>query len=344
MESTTVPIRYHVAKFNENEENPLLRFEHVLEARTPISGALNLTPKKTPLIQSEYINQLLKCDLYFKCEHLQHTGSFKVRGVLNWFRLNGGDVKEVVTFSSGNHGLALSWAAQKLGVPASVFVPENLSARKKEGMLRYGATLIPVGTSVEARRDACQVYAAKKGASLVPPFEGEEIIAGQGTIALEIVEELPLFDAVLVPVGGGGLCSGVGIVLRALRPHSRLIGCEPETGDDFYQSFAAKTLIQNSVSPTMAEGLRHASVGQLNWKHMKNLVSEVKCCSERKIVEAFQILANETKQVVEPSGAVAFASLLEHVSSFQGKKVVVILSGGNATLKDLACYQASVEP
>ena len=321
----------------------MLRLDHVLEAKSPCGGPKSLTAKKTPLWKSESLSKMLGCELYLKYEHLQYAGSFKVRGVLNWMRLNPENHQEVATYSSGNHGLALAWACDKLDIPARIFVPEDLSERKRFGIKRLHAKLVKAGTSINDRRSACEAYVKKTGASLVPPFEAPEIIAGQGTIALEILEDLPMFDALLAPVGGGGLLAGIGIAMKSLRPRIQIVGCEPELANDFQHSLKEGSLVTLKPSKTIAEELRHEGVGSLNWNYLRETVGRAITCTEQSICRAFHLLAEEHNQIVEPSGAVSLACLLDHKADFKGKKVVVVLSGGNTTIKELTAWSESTD-
>lgn len=304
-----------------------LRLEDVLAARTRIRGAIH----QTPLLRSSRLDRRFDCELYFKAEHLQKTGSFKVRGAMNFLAEAAERGASFTTYSSGNHGQALAWSCRRTGEQAVVFMPEDASPAKVDAVQGYGGRVELAGKSSMDRQSACERFAARSDAVIVPPYDHQRIIAGQGTVMLEIIEELPLFDYALIPTGGGGLLSGNSLVLGELGRRTQVLACEPELAGD-----AAASLRQGSrqtipYPATIADGLRPLSLGKLNWEIIRRGVSGGLLCSEAQIREAMRLLGSALKQVVEPSGAVSLACLMADPSRFVGKSVVLILSGGNIT-------------
>lgn len=307
-----------------------LRLEDVLAARTRLGEDVHTTP----LLQSRLLSEKLGCDVHIKAEFLQKTGAFKPRGVLNYLRASSLEHPIVTTFSSGNHGQALAWAAQRHQKQAVIFMPEDASPAKVAAVRQYGGEVRRAGLSSTERESACRAFAETQGAKVVPPYDHEHIIAGQGTVMLEIVTQLPLFDAVLVPTGGGGLLSGNALTLSHLRQHSEVFACEPELAADAQASLKSGNLQSIEYPSTIADGTRNLCLGQRNWAIVKRFVREGLVCSEAQIIEAMAYYATYLKQVVEPSGAVSLACLIANRERFKGKTVVLIASGGNIALPD----------
>ncbi|HWG78037.1 MAG TPA: threonine/serine dehydratase [Steroidobacteraceae bacterium] len=306
-------------------------------ARERIAGRV----RHTPLLASETLGRELGAQLYFKCENLQEAGAFKVRGATNaLFSLSPEALAAgVVTHSSGNHGAAVARAAQLRGVPAIVVMPRNSSAAKLELVRRYGATLQLCEPSLAARESAVAAIVARSGAAFVHPYDDVRVIAGQGTVALELLEDLPQFDCVLCPVGGGGLASGIALVVKALAPAARVIAVEPAAADDAYRGFhapSAPTLppAPSSMPATLADGLR----GMLSARTLGLLrahVDDIVTVSEAGIVRAMRTLWSELHVIVEPSSAVPYAALQEGRLSVAGQRVAIVLTGGNVDLDQL---------
>jgi len=309
-----------------------LKLEDVLAARTRIKPYIH----KTPLLQSRQLSNLAGCDLRFKAEHLQKTGAFKARGALNFLVQEPESTTDCATYSSGNHGQATAWAAALLGKGARVFMPEDASPAKAAAVAGYGGKIEYAGRSSEDRRQACERYAADSGATIVPPYDNERIIAGQGTTMLEVLEDLPLFDVALIPAGGGGLLAGSSFVAHTLRRKVEIYACEPELAGDLAASLAAGELKRIDYPATIADGARNLCVGDRNWAIIRECVAGGLTCSEEGIREAMALLGLHLKQYVEPTGAVALACLLAHRDRFRGKRTVVYLSGGNAAPADYA--------
>jgi threonine ammonia-lyase medium form len=274
-------------------------------------------------------------DLLVKCENLQRTGSFKIRGAFNRIASLSVEARSrgVVAYSSGNHAQGVACAAALLGVAATVVMPENAVAAKVEATRRYGAEVIFAGTDSETRRHRAEALAVERGAALVPPYDSPEIIAGQGTLGLEILEAVPEVQVVIVPVGGGGLISGVALAIKSLRPEVRVIGAEPEGAADAAGSFRSGKIVELDSIETIADGLRARRIGDLPFEAIRAHVDEIITVSEQAILDATRLLLTVAHVVAEPSGAVSVAAAL---SRAPGERVVAVVSGGNI---DLALLQ-----
>jgi threonine dehydratase len=280
--------------------------------------------------------------VWIKAESLQRTGSFKLRGAANALATLSPDenAKGVVTFSAGNHGRALAHAARKAGVAATVVMPETAPAFKIDATRALGATVV-IRPPDDIVRHANQLAAAH-GMTLVPPYDDARIIAGQGTVGLELLDQVDDVETVVVPVGGGGLIAGVAAAVKNHRPDARVIAVEPELAADLAEGYAVgeRSVWSRALTGrTIADGLRSAAVGELAWAHITALVDEVVTVTEESIVSALRWLAEQAKLVVEPSGAVAAAALLEHPHLLGQGSVVAIATGGNI---DLAAFAALV--
>lgn len=307
-----------------------LKLEDVLAAKTRIGQDIH----QTPLLSSRILSEMLGCQIFIKAEFLQKVGAFKARGVLNYIRANKLQNAVLTTYSSGNHGQALTWAGGLHGMKVVVFMPEDASPAKVAAVKQYGGEVRRAGLSSQDREQACRSFAKESGAIVVPPYDDEAIIAGQGTVMLEIVSQQPLFDAVLIPTGGGGLLSGNALVLGSIRQKTQVFACEPELAADAQASLAQGSLQSISYPSTIADGARNLCLGDHNWAIIKRHVTEGLACREDQIVEAMWLYGTYLKQIVEPSGALSLACLLAHRERFQGKTVVLIASGGNIALPD----------
>ncbi|MFY0408515.1 threonine ammonia-lyase [Solicola sp. PLA-1-18] len=277
--------------------------------------------------------------LWLKAESLQPTGAFKLRGATNALaQLDPAKrAAGVVTHSSGNHAQAIAFAAAAAGVPATVVMPEGSPQVKVDGTRRWGAEVVLVPVTERASR--CAEIAARTGAEVVPPYDDARIIAGQGTVGLEIVAQVPDVDVVLVPVSGGGLLSGVAVAVKALRPECMVIGVEPALAGDLAEGFAAgerRVWSTDQTTRTIADGLRTPSVGELNWEHVHRYVDDVVTVSEETILSAMREIVTRARIVVEPSGAVAAAAYVEHGDTLPRGTTVAIASGGNVDPELLA--------
>ncbi len=291
---------------------------------------------RTPVLTSRSINLITGAQLYFKCENLQKVGAFKFRGACNAvFSLSDEQVaRGVCTHSSGNHAAALALAARLRGVPAYIVMPNNAPSIKKKAVEGYGAQITFCEPTLASRESTLAEIAAKTGATEIHPYNNFEVIAGQGTAAKELLEEVGPLDILLCPIGGGGLLSGTSITGRELNPKGLVIAAEPEGADDAYRSFHAKKLIPSVNPKTIADGLL-TSVGEINFRIIQRKTDEIVTVSERGIVQAMRMIWERMKIIVEPSSAVALAAILENKVEVKDKKIGVILSGGNVDLENL---------
>ncbi len=291
---------------------------------------------RTPVLTSESLDKIAGARLYFKCENLQKTGSFKIRGATNAvFSLTEEEAKHgVVAPSSGNHAAALSLAARWRGIPAWIIMPSNSSPVKKRAVEAYGGKITECEPNMASREAVSAEVMKRTGAHLVHPYNDPRVIAGQGTAALELLEDVPDLDIVIAPVSGGGLLSGTAIAAKALRPGIRVMAGEPSNADDAHRSLASGRIEAGSSLHTMADGLR-ATLCPLTFSILRTHVDEIALVSEEEIVSTMQLLWERMKIVVEPSGAVSAAPALARTMGTEGKKVGIILSGGNLDLHNL---------
>jgi threonine dehydratase len=279
--------------------------------------------------------------LFLKPENQQPIGTFKLRGAYNKIAsLSAEDrTRGVITYSSGNHAQGVAYAARALKTKAVIVMPDNAPVIKRQATARLGAEIVFVGPASNERKSKAEELAARHGYIIVPPYNDEQIIAGQGTMGLEILEDSPALETVLVPVGGGGMISGVAAAVKLTKPSVRVIGVEPELAADARASFRAGKIVQfpaEQVSRTMADGLRTQSVGEINFAHIQKFVDDIITVSEDEIRQAMKLLAADPNTVAEPSGAVAVAGLLFHRDQLPKTKLnVAIISGGNIEPKML---------
>jgi threonine dehydratase len=285
---------------------------------------------ETPLVESESLSRELGCCIRFKCENLQHVGAFKARGACNAvLSLKEEEARRgVVTHSSGNHAAALARAAAIRAIPVHIVMPNNTAAGKIATVRAFGVSPILCEPDAVSRQRAAEQTAEQTGATMVPPYNDPKIIAGQGTVGLELLEQWGEFDTVVVPVGGGGLLSGVLVAIKSSRPDVRVVASEPAWADDAARSLRSGTIEMPQRYDTIADGLR-TPLGDLTFPIIQGLLDEILLVDEATIANATRIITARARLVAEPSGAVAMAALLQHPSRFRGRKVVVIVSGGN---------------
>lgn len=297
----------------------------------------------TPIITSRLLDELAGCRLYLKAENLQKGGAFKIRGAYNKVASLTPQQRAagVIAFSSGNHAQGVALAARYLGAPAVVVMPEDAPAVKQEAVAAYGARIVLKGTTSAEREAEARRLAQEHGYSVIPAFDDPDIVAGQGTVALEVLKDVPDLDALIVPVGGGGLISGCALAVKAARPKVRVIGVEPVGASDAYQSLRAGRVMFIQRPQTMADGLRAQRVGQLNWEIIRHYVDDIVLVEEEAIAEAMRLLLTRTKLLAEPSGAVTVAAVLSGKIPVAGQKVVAVVSGGNVDLHLLSRLLAS---
>jgi threonine dehydratase len=273
--------------------------------------------------------------LYLKLENLQPIGAFKIRGAYNKIASLSQEERErgVITYSSGNHGQGVAYAARALGLQATIVMPADSPLIKRQATAAMGATVVLVGPASLERQQKAEELVRRHGYVMVPPYNDEKIIAGQGTMGLEILEDLPEVETVLVPVGGGGMISGIAAAIKLSKPGVKVIGVEPELASDAQASLGEGKVVQlpaEQVSQTIADGLRTQSVGPINFEHIRNYVDQILTVGEEDIRQATLLLARNPKTVAEPSGAVAVAAFLFHRDRLPDSKTnVAILSGGN---------------
>lgn len=283
---------------------------------------------RTPILTSSAIDAIAGCRISFKCESFQKTGSFKARGALNAVLALPESVTDVATHSSGNHAAAVAYAASLQGLKAHIVMPENSVTPKIRAVESYGGQITFCGPSTDDRLTALSAVVSQTGAEIIPPYADERIIAGQGTIAKEILEEIQDADVVMTPIGGGGLLAGVASWIKQQHPEVQVIGAEPTLADD--AAVSLRTGIRQTQRPprTIADGLRTV-IGEINFEIIKDTVDDILTCSEIEIIEAMQLIWNRMNIVIETSCAVPLASLLSQKEQFSGKHVVIVLTGGN---------------
>ena len=310
----------------------LPNLQTIREAWQRISPHIHRTPVQT----CASLDAMAGAQLYFKCENFQRCGAFKIRGATNAMALLSDEEarRGVVTHSSGNHAAALSLAARARGATAWIVMPANAPEVKKAAVRAYGGRITECAPTVAAREAAAQEIIARTGAVMIHPYNDARIIAGQGTAALELLTEFPDLDFILAPVSGGGLLSGTAIAAKGLRPSIRVIGCEPKNADDAFRSKASGRIEPMEHPDTIADGLR-ASLCELTFRAIRTQVDEVALVSEEEIVEAMRRVWERMKIIIEPSAAVAAAVAIFRKVDWHGKKVGVILSGGNVDLEKL---------
>lgn len=291
---------------------------------------------RTPVLTCSTINGMCDAEIFFKCENFQKVGAFKIRGATNAvFRLDEAAASQgVATHSSGNHAAALSLAACWKNIQSYVVMPENAPQVKIDAVRGYNAKIIFCKPTLKAREEGLKKVTDEIGATFVPPYDDEKIIAGQGTAALELCEDIPDLDIVMTPVGGGGLCSGTAITVSSNAPGAVVIGAEPEKADDAYQSFYSGKLVPSVNPDTIADGLR-TSLSDLTFSVIQNHVKDIVTVSEEAIIKAMRTIWERMKIIVEPSSAVPLGALLSDRVDVSGKRVGIILSGGNVDLSNL---------
>jgi threonine dehydratase len=296
------------------------------DAKSRLTGVANATP----VITSRTLNGQVGADVYLKCENFQRVGAFKFRGAFNAVSRLSDDEKSkgVLTYSSGNHAQAMALVGQLLNVATTVVMPDNAPSTKRAATEAYGATVIEYNTAQTTREKIATELQKEKEYTLIPPYDHLDVIAGQGTAALELLDEVQQLDMLLVPCGGGGLLSGSAIAAKGRAPACKVIGIEPELADDATRSFRTGTLHTVHNPPTIADGTRTPSLGKITFPLVLKTVDDMQTVSESEIIEAVRFLFYRMKLVVEPSGALGVAALLSGKVAAEGK-VGVILSGGN---------------
>lgn len=291
---------------------------------------------QTPVLTSESINLMVGCEVFFKCENLQKVGAFKYRGATNAVLslTEEQKAKGVATHSSGNHAAALALAARLNGVKAYIVMPKNAPEIKKKAVAGYGAKITFCEPTLLARETTLEEVVRQTGATVVHPYNQWEVICGQGTAALELLQQKPDLDIVMTPVGGGGLLSGTATYIKGFYPEIKVVAGEPKMADDAYRSFQSGSLIPVVNPDTVADGLR-TSLGTLTFEIIKSKVDAIYTANESTILEAMKMVWERMKIIIEPSSAVPLAAIMESKKAFANKKVGLVLSGGNVDLGKL---------
>ncbi|MFZ1725184.1 MAG: beta-hydroxyaspartate dehydratase BhcB [Albidovulum sp.] len=291
---------------------------------------------RTPVLTSSFLNALTGAELFFKCENFQKAAAFKVRGASNAvFGLTDEQAKNgVCTHSSGNHALSLSYAAGRRGIPCHVVMPHTAPQAKKDAVIGYGGKITECEPSTTSREAVFAKVQEATGADFVHPYNDHRVIAGQGTCSRELNEQVEGLDAVVAPIGGGGMISGTCLTLSNLAPNVKIYAAEPEQADDAYRSFKAGHIIADDAPETVADGLK-VPLKDLTWHFVSNHVTDILTASEQEIIDAMRLIWARMKIVMEPSSAVPLATILKNKDVFAGKRVGVIVTGGNVDLDKL---------
>ncbi|MDY0405000.1 threonine/serine dehydratase [Virgibacillus sp. 179-BFC.A HS] len=310
----------------------MVTLKDILKAKENISDVVH----QTPMLTSEQLDEKCGNKLFLKSEHLQKTGSFKIRGASNKVKQAVKDGATYITAaSSGNHGQAVAYIANKLGIQATIVVPEDVIASKENAIAAYKSEIVYCGRTSAERLPKAKELAKKREGLFIPPYDDPLIIAGQGTVGLEIMEQVKDADFVLVPVGGGGLISGIATAVKEINPKVQVIGVEPELADDTYQSLKKGTITSIGPTTTIADGLRSSQPGDMTFPIMQKYVDDLVLVSEQEIKTALFFVMERMKQVIEPSGAVTVAAAMFNKLDVQNKRIVCVISGGNADLRKL---------
>jgi threo-3-hydroxy-L-aspartate ammonia-lyase len=315
-----------------------INFDDITQAAARIAGVAN----RTPVLTSRTADVLAGAQLFFKCENFQRMGAFKFRGAYNALAQFSPEQKKlgVCAFSSGNHAQGIALSAKILGIPAAIVMPLDSPAVKMAATRGYGAEVITYDRYKEDRIAIGQKLAEERGMTLIPPYDHAHVMAGQGTAALELLQEVGQLDTLIVCLGGGGLISGCAVAAKHLNPKIRVIGVEPEAGNDAQQSKAANRIIKIDTPKTIADGAQTQFVGQLTFPIIQELVDEIVTVSDAHLIEAMRFAASRMKMVIEPTGGLAMAAAMQGVVDVKGQRVGIIISGGNVDIAQLAKYLA----
>jgi len=313
-------------------------YADVLAARARIAPYVH----RTPVMTSRMLDELSGASLFFKCENLQKAGAFKARGASNAvFGLSDAQASRgVATHSSGNHGTCLSYAAGRRGIPCTVVMPRTAPQAKKDAVRGYGGRVVECEPSTSSREAVFAEVVAETGAEFVHPYNDPRVIAGQGTCSLELIEQVADLDAVIAPIGGGGMVSGTCLALSNAAPGVRIYAAEPEQADDAARSFRAGRIIADDAPVTVADGLK-VPLKELTWHFVSRHVTDILTVSEQEIIDAMLLIWKRMKIIAEPSSAVPLAAVLKNRSLFAGQRVGIILTGGNVDLDRLPWQQGA---
>ncbi|MBU9465579.1 threo-3-hydroxy-L-aspartate ammonia-lyase [Burkholderia multivorans] len=318
---------------------PLPSFDDVAAAAARIAGHAH----RTPVMTSRTVDDALGAQVFFKCENLQRMGAFKFRGAFN--ALSRFDAEQrrrgVVAFSSGNHAQAIALSARMLGIPATIVMPRDAPAAKIAATRGYGGTVVTYDRYTEDREQIGRELAQRDGLTLIPPYDHPDVIAGQGTAAMELFDEVGPLDAVFTPLGGGGLLSGTALATRALSPDARLYGVEPEAGNDGQQSFRSGAIVHIDTPRTIADGAQTQHLGNITFPIIRRDVDDILTATDDELVDCMRLFASRMKIVVEPTGCLSFAGARRMKDELKGKRVGIVISGGNVDLDAFSALLAS---
>ncbi|MES2846597.1 MAG: beta-hydroxyaspartate dehydratase BhcB [Pseudomonadota bacterium] len=311
-------------------------FDDVIAAHERIKPYIH----RTPVLTSSYLNALTGAELFFKCENFQKAGAFKVRGASNAvFGLRDDQlVRGVATHSSGNHALSLSYAAGRRGIPCTVVMPRTAPQAKKDAVRGYGGVIVECEPSTSSREAVFAGVVAQSGADFVHPYNDPRVIAGQATCSRELLEQVPGLDAVIAPIGGGGMISGTCLTLSNTAPNVKIYAAEPLNADDAARSFRAGHIIADDAPDTVADGLK-VPLKDLTWHFVQRHVTDILTASEAEIIDAMKLTWKRMKIIIEASCAVPLATILNNPDVFRGRRVGVIITGGNVDLDTLPWMQ-----
>jgi threonine dehydratase len=316
-------------------------FDDVRAAARHIAGHAH----RTPVFTSSRIDEALGLRLYLKCENFQRVGAFKFRGAFNALSRLGPEQRRagVIAYSSGNHAQAVALAARLLEVPATIVMPLDAPASKVAATQGYGGKVVSYDRYREDREAIAQGLADSEGLTLIPPYDHPDIIAGQGTAALELLEEVDGLDALFVPLGGGGLLSGSALAAAELAPDARVYGVEPEAGDDGRRSFRSGEIVHIETPRTIADGAQTLHLGELTFPLIRELVDDIVTATDAQLVDCMRLCASTLKMLVEPTGCLGLAAVRERAAQLQGQRVGVVISGGNVDLAQFCALVGSAQ-
>jgi threo-3-hydroxy-L-aspartate ammonia-lyase len=315
-----------------------IQFSDVMAAAQRLAGVAH----RTPVLTSATANKLCGAELFFKCENFQRMGAFKFRGAYNALAQFSPEQKKrgVCAFSSGNHAQGIALSAKLLGMPAAIVMPLDSPAVKMAATRGYGAEVITYDRYKEDRIAIGQKLADERGMTLIPPYDHRQVMAGQGTAALELMQDVAQLDTLIVCLAGGGLISGCAVAAKYLNPNIKVIGVEPEAGNDAQQSKRAGKIIAIDTPKTIADGAQTQFVGQLTFPVIQELVDDIVTVSDAQLIEAMRFAAAYMKMVIEPTGGLAMAAAMQGAVNVKGQRVGIIVSGGNVDIAQLAHYLA----
>ena len=313
-------------------------YDDVVQAAGRIAGIAN----RTPVLTSRTVNDAFGAEVFFKCENMQRMGAFKFRGACNALARFTPEQRRagVVAFSSGNHAQAIALAARLLDMPATIVMPHDAPAAKVAATKGYGGNVVVYDRYTEDREQIGRDLAEKHGFTLIPPYDHPDVIAGQGTAAKELFEEVGALDAVFAPLGGGGLLAGTALSTRALAPQCRLYGVEPEAGNDGQQSFRSGAIVHIDTPRTIADGAQTQHLGNLTFPIIRRDVDDILTATDDDLVDCMRFFAERMKLVVEPTGCLGLAAARRMQDALRGKRIGIVVSGGNIDLARLAGFLA----